>query len=352
MRLHRSLRWAGGFLCLLVCHAAAPAQTCTKVDGALLLRADAGWKSVAAKTDVPPDKLIVSLFGASFQSVNQAVEMRLVADVGQRGPFPVLEAAARFHAGESGSLNVTLERGIAVFTNVKKSGPALVRIKVRDEAFDVTLSEPKSKFGVEVYGRHVPGPAQVDDPKKDDPVCNVVFFALVGEMVITTEKHATRLQAPPGVASFMWDNVTRMAEVHRYEKLPDSVQPMNADEKKKYDAICKLTEPLAAKPGDIGKLLDEALRSKDPMARKVAVVALGALDETPRLLQALGNADHAGCARHRRPRVAALAGPGAWTDGSALPTAHQGRLHAGAGEIVPAPLLWHRRAETPATGHV
>ena len=52
--------------------------------------------------------------------------------------------------------------------------------------------------------------------KGDDPVANVVFFALEGEIVIGTHKHATRLHAPPGNALFLWDSMTREPEVRTF----------------------------------------------------------------------------------------------------------------------------------------
>jgi hypothetical protein len=289
------------FCALLSFHEAALAQDrgsatarCMKVHGALLMPAQSGgWQSVASEADVPADRLMVALFGAEFRSGNDAIEMRLLADVGQRGPFPVLEAAVRFHAHKTNDLDATLERGVAVFSNKKKAGAAHMRLQVRDEAFEVTLTEPKARLGVEIYGRHVPGPAQVSDPKLDDPVANVVFFALEGEIVIGTRKHATRLQAPPGNALFLWDSVTREPEVRRFDKLPDFAKPMNEKERQQFDAICGFAKTWAAKPGEIAKSLEKAVRSAEAGQRKAAVAALGALDELPQLMQVLSGKDHA-----------------------------------------------------------
>jgi hypothetical protein len=263
------------------------------VDGALLARTKAGgWESVAAKSDVPADRLLVALFGAELQSANGAVDVKLVADVGQRGPFPVLEAAARFHASTS-DLEVTLERGIMVLVNKKKAGAAKVRLKARGEVFDVVLSEPNARLGVEVYGRHVPGPPNLSNPKLDNPVTNVLFFALAREAVVSAEKYSTRLQAPPGNALLLWDSVTRTTEVRRFEKLPDYAKPFDEKERKQFELLCHCTHALAEKPGETGKTLEALVLSKEPGPRKVAVVALGALDDLPRLLQVLNSSDSA-----------------------------------------------------------
>ena len=306
--MHLNIRFRGWTVCIVLAlwallsfHEAALAEErgnatvrCTKVHGALLMRAQSGgWQSVASEADVPENRLMVALFGAEFRSGNDAIEMRLLADVGQRGPFPVLEAAVRFHAPKTNDLDATLERGVAVLSNKKKAGAAHVRLQVRDEVFEVTLTEPKARLAVEIYGRHVPGPAQVSDAKLDDPVANVVFFALEGEIVIGTQKQVTRLHAPPGNALFMWDSVTREPEVRRFDKLPDFAKPMDDKERQQFDTICGFAKTWAAKPGEIAKPLEKAVRSADPSQRKAAVAALGALDELPQLLQVLNAKDHA-----------------------------------------------------------
>lgn len=269
----------------------APAR-CTAVSGVLLTPSSKGpWTSVAADSDVPAEKLLVALFGADFSV--PGVMARVAADVGHRGPFPVLEAAIRFHDAKSIDLDVSLERGILVLTNTKKSGPALVNVRLRAEVFHIELHEPKARLGIEVYGRHAPGPAKLDNPKEDDPVANVAFFAIEGETVITNAKHSTRLHAPPGPALYIWDNVTHTPEVVRFETLPDSLKPMTPDERKQFDALAGFAKAWAANPAGISKALEQSAAKKDPVERKAAVVAMGALDDLPRVVQALHDKDHA-----------------------------------------------------------
>jgi hypothetical protein len=301
MRLHRSL-FRVAFLLLGTLVAAfavsgtATAQVrCVAVHGSLLkLDKPGGWESVATGSVLKTNHRLVALFGADFQSQNGAVDARLVADVGQRGPFPVLEAAIRFNTfGKMlRDLDVTLERGILVLTNKKEAGPAKVRLRMHGEIFDVTL-ESKARLGVEIYGRHAPGELNVTDPKLDDPVANAVFFAVEGETVITTKEHVTRLHAPPGNAMYMWDSVTRSGDVTRFEKLPDFAKPMDEKERKNFEMICECAKLLAAKPSEVGQAFEKAVGSANAGERKIAVVALGALDELPRLLKVLEQKEHA-----------------------------------------------------------
>ena len=261
--------------------------TCTQIHGALLSRASTkDWQALRAESAVPKDALLVALFGADFRSSNKAVEARMLADVGQRGPFPVLEAAVRFHAG-SHDLEVTLERGILVLTNVKSSGAATVRVQITDEAFEVTLTAPKARLGVEIYGRHIAGPPRLTKLEDDAPVINAAFFAFEGDIVLAAKEQSVRLNAPPGPALVLWDNLTRMMEVQRFETLPDSVKPMSAKERTKFDKISGFAKAWTEVPGGVLKGVTQAVKSADAMERKAAVVALGALDDDGQLMQLL-----------------------------------------------------------------
>lgn len=267
---------------------------CTAVHGALLMATTtAKWDSLAVNAVVPPERMVIALFGGEFQSANDAVDMKVLADVGQRGPFPVLEAAVRFHANTKRDLSVTLDRGVIVLTNTKKNGAAHVQVRVSDETFEITLSEPKAKVAIELYGRHIAGPPNLKSAKDDTPVLNVAFFALEGEVVVSTDQDSTRLHSPPGPTLYLWDNVTRMPEVHRFDTLPDSVKPFTPDEKKFLATISGFAKAWVAKPGPLTKTLREAVNSNDPLERKAAVVALGAVDDLPGLFAVLSNKNHA-----------------------------------------------------------
>lgn len=295
--MHKNVqRFGFALLFALGCVQSAPAQmvTSTASHGMLLMPAKNGaWETLAANSKVPADRLIVALFGGEFQSADGSVDAKVLADVGMRGPFPVLEAAVKFHSNAKRDLDVTLDRGILVLTNTKKSGAAHVQVRIADEKFEVALSEPKSKVGIEIYGRHVAGPPNLKSVKDDFPVLNAAFFALDGEVVISTDKHATRLHSPPGPTLYHWDNLTRTPDVHRFEELPDSVKPFNAEEKKFFEQLASIAKTWASNKGPIGKTLRDAVNAKDAVERKSAVVALGAIDDLSGLYGALTNPKNA-----------------------------------------------------------
>src|SRR5260370_20439048 len=74
----------------------APA-TCVSAPGALMARAKSGWKAIKPGEAISADALLVSLFDATLRSANGGVAVRMVADLGQHGPFPILESAITLH---------------------------------------------------------------------------------------------------------------------------------------------------------------------------------------------------------------------------------------------------------------
>ncbi|HZZ82480.1 MAG TPA: hypothetical protein VFE62_28535 [Gemmataceae bacterium] len=270
---------------------AQKAVHCNAVHGALLIEEKPGkWDAVKPKSDIPAEKLVIALFGAELQAPDGAVDVKLVADVGQRGPFASLEARARFHVPKDTDLDVSLERGIAVIANAKKSGEAKVALRVGQDVFEITLPEPKSRVGIEVHGRHMPGPPTL---KSEAPVVTMLIFALEGDAVVSNGKQATRLTAPPGASLYMWDSISHSVDVQRFEKLPDFAKPFSAKEKELFEMVCHCAKPLADKPGAIRDTLDKLISSDEPKERKTAVVCMGALDDMPGMLSALGDPKHA-----------------------------------------------------------
>lgn len=291
-------------LLLTACAGGAGAQDsgaaarCTEADGALLARTEGAtkWRALKAGAALADGDEVVSLFDSWLRSADGAVDVRLLADVGQRGPLPALESAARIRSAKGFDLALDLERGLIGLKNVRKEGPAKVQLRVRGSKIEATLKEPGTVLAVELYGRHVPGPPPLDDPKKDDPVLYAVCVVLKGEVFLRGADKEVRLHAPPGPAMLIWDSIFREPEIRTLDKLPDTCKPLTADEKKKLAALNAVSRPFAGKDRDAA--LAAALKSDDPLARKAAVTALGALDELPPLLMALAKSPHADVRDH------------------------------------------------------
>src|SRR5437870_1543931 len=93
--------------------AGAGVGKCVPGAGALLQRqGEKGWRSVTAKDALPADALLVALPKAEIESANGAVRLAMLADVGHRGPFPVLESAVALRQNAKADLDLTFDRGL------------------------------------------------------------------------------------------------------------------------------------------------------------------------------------------------------------------------------------------------
>ncbi len=287
------------FLALAVCAeagqqpAAAPVGTVGAVAGVLMERTAPGadWRFVDENNAITPDALLVALPDATLYSANKNVMLKMVADIGHRGPLPVFESAIRIHADPQVDLDVTVERGIVGFANLSK-GPARVRVRLADQTWMLTLRDPGTKVGLEIHGRHPPGiPHFVETNahvKLTEPPTMAVFLLVVqGHVGLEADGREITLEAPPGAAKAHWDNVLKKIEVMHLDKLPETLEPRTAEEKEKYKEICDAVRMLRS--GPIDTVLEKALNSDNPVVHRGAVVVLAALDKVPRLVDVLGS---------------------------------------------------------------
>ncbi len=276
---------------------ADPAQ-CTAVYGSLLRRVDGDtWRPIKAKESVPAGSLMVALPRAEFQSRNGAVGMILLADVGHRGPLPVLEAGVKLHNSKDVDLDVTLDRGLVGFENRKKKGSAKVRLHVRGEKWELTLLEPGTRVGIELYARHAPGLIEIGDPKKPiEPTAEAFLVVGKGSVFFESGVRGVRLTAPPGPALVHWNSVGGEAEVRRMEKLPPELAALTQTDDPIFKAICSSCACL--NEGKVGPMLDILLRSQEKGDRLVGVTVAGAIDDLPRVLKALIDPKHADLRDH------------------------------------------------------
>jgi hypothetical protein len=289
-------------LCLLVMgvidHAAhagekqAPAR-CREACGVLLQHEKTGtWTPIKPGDALPLDVPILALPEAEIQSGNNKVLVKMVCDVGKRGPFPVLESAMRLHAANNVDMDVTLERGIIGFANLQKEGSARVKLRFLDQAWDLMV-EPGTRIGIEIYGRHPPGiPAFLDKNVKDSPTIDVVFLVLSGRVLVGAQGQEFAMTAPPGPASLRWNNLDKQIEVARLEKLPENITgSVTKEETEKRQFICRTLKRFAAEP--IENVLANLVQGDNERERRLGVICLGALDKLPELLKSLTDPKHA-----------------------------------------------------------
>ena len=264
-----------------------PAAKCINVSG-LLLNKEAGgtWKSVSAGQALASGTVLVGMPRVEIMSLTGDVQLRLLADVGQRGPFPVLESGVILHDPAGVDVDLTPQRGLIVLESLKKSGEAKVRLRVLDEVWVLNLQTPGTKVGLEIFGRHPPGLPRSFDEKTDVPTSDLLLLVLQGQAFLDTGKEGMGMKAPPGVARLHWDNRLREHTFQRLDKLPgDLVKPLDDQETKVFQDISAGTAKLTK--GDLGAGLDSLIKSDNKLDRQVGVTMAGAVDDLPRLFGVL-----------------------------------------------------------------
>jgi hypothetical protein len=275
----------------------AAAATGITPTATLLRREESGtaWHVVKQNEALPSGDLILGLPGAMLDSKNGGVRAALLTDLGGQSPYPVIECAVRLHGAADVDLDVTLDRGRLDLINRKETGAAYARVHVGKETWHLSLEEPGTRIALELYGRWPRGAAFTPKPgPKDVPTSDLVFLVVRGRVILKHSGCEVTMKAPPGPAILEWDNVSGQDEApHRLEKLPAWAQVETDDSpvaRAKKAALERFHEAILSKSLDAA--LDQFLNSENPSDRRLAVLALGALDELPRLGKALREAKH------------------------------------------------------------
>ncbi|MBI3410274.1 MAG: hypothetical protein HY040_18190 [Planctomycetes bacterium] len=270
------------------------------VFGGLVKKDKSRWQAVKAGDTISAGTLLVALPKSEITTANGAIHLSMLADIGQRGPFPVLESAVVLNHAKDADLELTFDRGLIILTNHKKEGAAKVRLKIRGETWEVTLQEPRTSVGLEIFSRHSPGmPSSLDKKGSEDevPSTDVLMLVLHGRALLDAGDHAVGLQAPPGLARVHWENGAKKFAVQRLEKLPEIlIKPFDDKEAKAFKDICLCTKKLGAE--EIASVIDDLLKSENKTDRLVGATWAGAVDDLPRLMSALADAKHADTREH------------------------------------------------------
>jgi hypothetical protein len=287
---------AGGSLADKAVTRAAPAKV-TAVSGALLARAQRSqWRALKPSDEAGAGTMLVALPLANLLSSNGAVGLALLADVGQRGPFPVLEAGAVLNHDPGADLDLTLDRGIAVLVNMKPEGAATARVRFRDTTWTLTLKEPGTRVGFELYARNPPGIQQLAKGEAPEPATDVFLLVVTGQVSLDTGQRRYRLVAPPGPALAHWQSLTGQTDVRSLDKLPDGVVQLGDQKEKTFVAVSASARRLAGQP--LAQGLDQLLGSEERVDRLVGVTLAGAVDDLPRVLRGLEDGRHADLRDH------------------------------------------------------
>lgn len=258
--------------------------------------ADRPWQVVGEKEALYTGDLIVTGSLGSLVSANGAVHLSAMGDMTGVSKFPIIETAFILHEPkEDVDLDLTLDRGRVDLVNIKKSGAAKVRIRVRDHVAVITLPEPGDRMVDEIYGRWPRGAHFKKNAKSEDgPILAVQALALKGEIIITGTHHVVHLKAPPGpallVLNHLGDGTTPVPE--RLDALPDWAKEggkPEIDEKKL--AAGKRFRELASKKSVL-EAVEELSKSDSIDEQVLAVYIMAALDELELLGKTLKSTKH------------------------------------------------------------
>jgi hypothetical protein len=275
----------------------AVACTCASDTGTLLRREAPGrpWQVVAHQEALRPGDLLVGGGGAVLDSAGGAVRLDFLGDLAELSPYPVRECAVFLRDDPGADLSFALDRGRVDLINRKAQGPATVRVRVRDETWNLTLEGPGTRIALELYGRWPAGVPFTKEPgPKDAPTLSLIFLVLKGEVLLQHGVHTNALRAPPGTALIEWDSVNGQdLAPHTLDELPPWARPGAEDTplaRRKKEILAHYREVARAK--SIDAALDELIASYDPAARRLAVFIMGALDDLPRLGKTLRESKH------------------------------------------------------------
>lgn len=250
------------------------------------------WQVVKPDEPVYRGDMLLGKPGAAIDSANGAVRLILLADLRRSSPYPTLEPAVVLHSNEKVDLDFTLDRGRVVFINRKKEGSARVRVRFRDDFWDLTLKEPETRVGMEIYGRWPRGIYwHKGDKQPETPTSMLTMIVLKGEVQLRHHQQSHLMRPPPGPALIQWDSAAGdNPSPIRLETLPswaDKNQPLSA-RAKKMQGLLNFFSDRQAEVG-VARSIREALGSSDPAFRRVGVISLGATDNLPALIDLMGD---------------------------------------------------------------
>jgi hypothetical protein len=211
----------------------------------------------------------------------------------------LLESVVTLHTNPDFDIDLNLHRGRIFLTNNKEKGPVKVRLRLTsNEVWDVTLNEPGTDVCVDLL-RSYPGGFNWKD---EEPFIEAVLIVLKGNMSLRVDANIFHNMEPaPGVNFYIWNNKRRYPGP---EKIPEDVAGdlRNLwDKKPPLNGLSRGRDLEGAPEGlsnfmgqkKPGPALSEAISSDSRGKRLLAIYALGALDQLPKLIDVLGDGDEA-----------------------------------------------------------
>ena len=251
------------------------------------------WHLLAPGAEVYSEDLIVALPAGIINSKNRNVRLTLLSDLARISPYPVLESAVVLHETDL-DLDFTIDRGRVDVTNTQKGAESKIRVRFQKQVWDLTLGD-KAKVAFELYGRWPAGMHFSKTPKPDEaPTLDLVLIVKEGKVTLKAGGKEFAMAPPPEAAYFHWDSVPPFDDTPmRLTELPKwaSPKPWKGQFPAFTGDLASLARVIASRsrerPTSVEEALSTLLASESEPARHIAVYGLGALDDLPRLIDAL-----------------------------------------------------------------
>ncbi len=257
-----------------------------------------GWERVPVSGVVHTGEALVSLPGyRSTVDLNKGVRLLLWGNVPEFLNFPLMESEVVLHHNPDFDLDLTLNRGRIYLVNGKDRdrGAATVRLRFwKGEVWDITLEEPDSTVGVELWSIYPPSMKYQEN--REEPIVQAFLYVTRGKAALKAGYQTFGgLSAPPGRTMFAWVNKTKglqgpIAQDSLHEAWnPDRPLPAGQAAQAMRVARDEIATQLT-KPGKgVQNALDESTQEATPARRMLGIRCLGAIGAIESVLDELGD---------------------------------------------------------------
>lgn len=267
--------------------------------GALFRQDEAGrktWSPVPADRALGSGAHLMALPGGRAEiDAAAGVRLTLLGNAPELSRVPVMESIVRFNSKPAADVDLTLERGRILLTNRSRKATPAVRVAFEQGELEITLSDPESEVALELYSRWPPGVPFTLRDSSDAPTAFMAVYVLKGDASLKVGPNHYLMRPPPGPCYFHWDTDTGIDPSPRKRAhLPEWAEPdalKTPDAKKVQAAYQRLARQIASRP--LAPALNQSRESSDAEERRLAVYALGAVDDLPDAIDALGDSKHA-----------------------------------------------------------
>jgi len=269
------------------------------------------WKRLSPNSPVHSSDPLVSLPGYPSEITTPGgVRLQMWGTLPEflpPGIPPLSESAAILHSNPRYDLELTLERGRIFLANIKDKGPVRVRLRFESEIWDITLSEPDSEIGVDLFKML---PTNVDW-RSQQPRADVVLTLLKGKAELHLQYNKFENLQMPGPGFFRWDSYGPGITGPLPQQVPSPAFGKDIPAGKDIAKLRESLEAISRRMGEkkaVNVVLKEIVSADDSaeLQRLLSIQFLAALDAIPTVLDILDGKDDAR-ARDRYVAIIVLA---------------------------------------------